>query len=416
MVEADRKALDRVFRQLKRMEFPQLPPLPDPELLDPRHKDIPRDDALIARYAQTEALRFSVDPNVRGVGLGLRKRRGEATGEKALVALVEKKLPPRRVRKGCMLPRTITCEGREYPVDVQEAPHLAPRLMRACRPWPRLSGGCSGSAIYADGGNPCGGGTLTGTWRASSGSAQRGMTCAHVALGWGIEDFLANLPVSLLWLFQSPDGAEIVASDGIQVGQTLHRLMEIDTDWWILVPIPLPLPLPGAAGFVYVDAAAGRVRPAVIPPFRGPFSFATAPPLAPPRRGSLIGRRIRTARIALPGQDVMKVGQTTGLTFGSVSISFLQFFLPVPLGPFPIFVLFDQIVADMDIGPGDSGAALVTDDMHFLGHCWGGLPLGVGSVTPPTPPGCVVRPRDVVGSTLATPYYWSEALMNLDLS
>lgn len=417
---ADQERLNTLFAQMQAFSFPDLPKLPDPETLDPRNKNIPRDAALIARYGQTEALHFSRDPNVKGVGLGLRQHHGKQTDELCLVVMVGKKLRPRDVPKKCLLPTHITCEGQEFRVDVQEFPNLDFRFMHHCPRYPRITGGCSGSAISVEGGDPCAGGTLTGTWRAQSGSRQRGMTCCHVSLGFGIDAFLANLPMSLLWLFDSPSGADIIASDAIQQGQNLHRLMSIDTPWPILVPFPMPIPvLGGAFAFILVDAAAGTIRPQAIPPFAGrPFSFSPTPPHNPPVRGSITQQRIRSARVALPGMDVTKVGQTTGQTWGNVALSFVQFFLPVPLGPFPLLIIFDQIISTMDIGPGDSGAALTTDDMNYLGHCWAGLPFGVRTGVSPANPGalCPITPNDVVPQTLSTPYYWTELLMNLDHS
>lgn len=42
-----------------------------------------------------------------------------------------------------------------------------------------------------------------------------------------------NLPMSILWLFESPDGAEMIVSSPIQVGQGLYQLFEVDT------PVPI---------------------------------------------------------------------------------------------------------------------------------------------------------------------------------
>ncbi|MCZ6605081.1 MAG: hypothetical protein O7A03_08045, partial [Alphaproteobacteria bacterium] len=130
--------------------------------------------------------------------------------------------------------------------------------------------------------------------------------------------------------------------------------------------------------------------------------------------GIITGGTLRGTRVALPGDRVTKVGRTTGVTFGEVMISFLQIPIPVPIPPVPMIILFDQIMSSMSIGPGDSGAALMDRDLHFMGHCCLGLPLGIRGVTPAAPPGCAVTQQDVVPITLSTPYYWTERLMNLD--
>lgn len=53
--------------------------------------------------------------NVVGVGIGLRQRGGEPTGEPAIVVSVTHKLPPSQLAPGDVIPREL--EG--IPVDVQ---------------------------------------------------------------------------------------------------------------------------------------------------------------------------------------------------------------------------------------------------------------------------------------------------------
>lgn len=376
--------------------------------------DMPDECRAIAQYARTEAVRFALDPNVRGFGLGLREVGGEETGEFALVVFVEEKLASRRVAPERMLPRTVVAEGHEVHVDVQRAPADVIRTTRlACPPFPRRSGGCAGSSISVQGGDPCGGGTLTGTWSSLGGGGRRGMTCCHVALDFGIEEFLAGLPGSLAWLLRSPSGRRIVASAGLDVGQDQFRLMRIDTPWPILVPWPTPLVIAGALAFIYVDAAAGRVRPEplpVPPPLPPPAPISGMPPL----RGAVGGGRLRDATAPIPGTPVTKTGRTTGTTWGRVLVSFLQIPIPVP-GPVPIVILFDQILCRLSIAPGDSGAPLTTLDLEFLGCCWGGLPFSVRTQRL-APPGCPTTDQDVIPTTLATPWWWLSVLMDLDLT
>ena len=58
------------------------------------------------------------DPNVSGVGIGVRQRAGELTGEPAVVVLVAKKRREVLVSRRRLLPRTVEVDGTTYPVDV----------------------------------------------------------------------------------------------------------------------------------------------------------------------------------------------------------------------------------------------------------------------------------------------------------
>lgn len=71
-----------------------------------------------ARHEQ-ELLRY---PNVVGVAVGVRMRRGTPTGEPCLVVYVERKLPRDQLAAGELLPADI--EG--VPVDVVEAGRIQP--------------------------------------------------------------------------------------------------------------------------------------------------------------------------------------------------------------------------------------------------------------------------------------------------
>ena len=71
-----------------------------------------------ARHEQ-ELLRY---PNVVGVAVGVRIRRGTPTGERCLVVYVERKLPRDQLAAGELLPAEV--EG--VPVDVVEAGRIQP--------------------------------------------------------------------------------------------------------------------------------------------------------------------------------------------------------------------------------------------------------------------------------------------------
>ena len=67
----------------------------------------------VRRVHQDELLRL---PNVVGLGIGLQKRRGQPTGELALVVMVSRKVPSAELAPSERIPREI--EG--VPIDVQE--------------------------------------------------------------------------------------------------------------------------------------------------------------------------------------------------------------------------------------------------------------------------------------------------------
>jgi hypothetical protein len=59
-------------------------------------------------------------PNVVGVGVGLRMRRGEPTGEVALVVMVKRKIPDTELAPDQLIPREL--DG--VPIDVLEVGDL----------------------------------------------------------------------------------------------------------------------------------------------------------------------------------------------------------------------------------------------------------------------------------------------------
>ena len=376
----------------------KIPPLPS----RPREADdtagLPEDCKRIVACVRGPALVYlDRDPNLWGVGLGIRRVKGEKTDQYAVQFCVHRKLPKGRVPKGCLLPDSI--DG--LPVDVVE---IGGDIMLTQRPCPAATGvasGCAGAAINNEPPLAAGGGTFGGSWRRLDGSGQRGLTNAHVALGFGFLDFVAALPGSIGRLFLPPSGEEIFTNS---LGAINFRIMRIDTIWPILAPIIPTLPIAGAQAFVYLDCAAGDMdyRAVAGPP---PLPAPPAPPPLASRSGVVGGGTIESARPPIPGTDVFKIGDTTILTFGEIVLSFLQ--IPIAVGP--IIVIFDQILCDLPIAGGDSGAPLLTQSgNNYLGSCWGGLPLG-------GPPINIGPGNFLLTHTLATPAHQIWWRMNLRL-
>jgi len=405
-----------LLRGLKRKDVSRLVGFKDRGQLDPAALGVAKEQQAIVRFLRTAP--FAGIPGVIGAGLGLREVKGEETGEIAAVVLVRRKLPRSKLAARHLLPDYVTHDNQRIRIDVQTGfdPMPRPAAMGGGGSFVRASGSISGSALSpAALRDPCSGGTLTGRFD------NRALTCAHVAFGFGFEAFLANLPVSLLWLFESPRGSRLIASSGQQVGQGLFQLFRVDTDWPILVPWLNPLSFAGGLGFLYVDGAAGDVAPQVIQPFfpgTTPFSFPGVAPQADPPRSSRFGGRISPARPAIPGERCHKDGQTSGMTYGRVWLPFFMFYLPVPLGLVTTFVLFDLVLCRLVIGPGDSGSAGLAHDQSYLFQVSLGIPLPAGTTGGGSPPGviCPVSSTDLLALTIGTPYYLHELFPNVNLS
>ena len=376
----------------------KIPPLPSPPPEADDTAGLPDDCKRIVACVRGPALVYvDRDSNIWGVGLGIKRVKGEKTGQYAVQFCVHRKLPKGRVPKGCMLPDSI--DG--VPVDVVEIGGNIMMAQRPCRAGNIEASGCAGARIDNQPPGAGGGGTFGGSWRRLDGSGQRGLTNAHVALGFGFLDFVAALPGSIGRLFQPPRGEEILTN---LLGAANFRIMRIDTIWPILAPTTLTLPIAGALAFVYLDCAAGDMDyRAIAPPPQPP-----APPVPPPlaaRSGIVGGGTIESARPPLPGTDVYMIGAQTMFVFGEIILSFLQ--IPIAVGP--IIIIFDQILCNLPIATGDSGAPLLTQSgNNYVGSCWGGLPLG-------GPPIDIGNDQIQVTHTLATPAHQIWWRMNLRL-
>src|SRR6185503_2431675 len=120
-----------------------------------------------------------------GVGVG----RDSSSGRPAVVFLTREKTghpgdlktprPTDDLRSAPFPVREMALDSRAFGLRYAPAP-----LIRST-----MAGGFTGSAVSNDP-NVADGGTLSGTFRGLSGGSQRAVTCAHVALGFGIEQLL----------------------------------------------------------------------------------------------------------------------------------------------------------------------------------------------------------------------------------
>lgn len=343
-------------------DLPELP-LPVENLLKP---PVPDDFMPTVIYARETALERWLLGNNGVWGAGITKTE---KGGPSLLLLVDHKH-----RRGIpKLPRSINVEGEKVPLVTKECPHSLNQVQGG--PFIRATGASSGSSISNNTMfNALGdGGTYSGTCRSLTGGGIRGYTCAHVALGWGFVAFLNNLPGSVTWLFTSPRGERMLVAGGPNIGQNPYELFRVDTPWPVLTWLPFAIPGP-VLTFLYIDVAAGRIRPRAItnPPV---FFPPPAPPGLPP-----VGRLVSGARFGSPryfpfGERVFAIGAELGLRWGRAIAAGLTVVLPIPVPGIPILVVFNLNLYDMDIRPGDSGCVPTTvNGFHPTGLA--GLGLG----------------------------------------
>jgi hypothetical protein len=296
-----------------------------------------------------------------GVGVG----RDEKTGGPAVVFLTrggEKRAAAKRA-----LPDSAVFGRRAFPVREMMLPPSTLGFMYGPTPLVRngAASGFTGCAISNDPNSPEGG-TFTGIFTSLAGHSQRGVTCAHVAVGLGIQKLLNNLPSSLGTLFRSPAGEKLIVSGGPNIGQPMFQLFVADTPWPILTFVPFSLAT-GILTFLYLDVAAGAVRPMAVPGGQPP------PPGLPDSRTTIFGARLSPGGFPTPGESVYKIGQTTGVTWGTCILTSL--FIPIPIPLLPVIVLFYLNVHALPIAPGDSGC-LVTGNPGQQAYDMDGIGLG----------------------------------------
>jgi len=396
--------------ELLAMGYPEdleLPASPA-ELLDP---GLPGDWGLAAEWVRhDEGLDTLAKTAAWGAGAG----NDPKTGAPAVVFVADPEHAEQVQRE---LPTEVGVGGKRLPVAVLALPQpLSPRAHPPGAPSSIYSGAFTGSLVTTDVDNLFfaynampGGGTLTGIFPRLFGSGSRALTNAHVALDAGIDNLLSGLPASLGDLFRSPHGRHLYAYDQSPSNTGAYELFEVDTRTPILVFVPPwavysvtalgsfgiggasatsilstiggslltsltsftgGFPLGGLFGgipltFLYVDIAAGPVRPRVAPQLSSRTRFAPNAPPVPEERRTARGAKMSLGRRVVPGEQVYGIGARLGLRWGALAVAGLvqqiSITLPVP-PPLPsvrLVFLFNQDLYIMPIEPGDSGMAPV---------------------------------------------------------
>ena len=81
----------------------------------------PRAEAALRRAKQQILDAHGDDPNVTGVGIGVRFRGGHPTGEPVVTVMVASKRPEALIPHARLLPKTIEVDGELWGVDVIQA-------------------------------------------------------------------------------------------------------------------------------------------------------------------------------------------------------------------------------------------------------------------------------------------------------
>ena len=84
----------------------------------------PRAEAALRRGRQQIIDTHRGDPNVTGVGIGVRFRAGRPTGEPVVTIMVARKRPEALIPHARLLPKTVEVDGELWGVDVIEAGHF----------------------------------------------------------------------------------------------------------------------------------------------------------------------------------------------------------------------------------------------------------------------------------------------------
>ncbi|WP_027717149.1 hypothetical protein [Desulfovirgula thermocuniculi] len=295
-------------------------------------------------------------PNVVGVGVGIKQVAGEATGKKALVVFVKKKVPPGELARAHRVPREI--EG--VPTDVVEIGEVRLLGLRTERVRPARPGVSIGHYKVTAG-------TFGAVVRDRTTGKRLILSNNHI---------LANAT-------DGRDGRAFVGDpvlqpgpyDGGGAGDRIGTLLRFAP----LVRAVQEADCPVAAAVVRAGNRLIRgVRPhyelKMFKRYQGANVIDAA--LALPDAPDLVEEEIlEVGRVeglaqASPGLKVLKSGRTSGLTAGTVTA--VSVTLEVDVGDNAKGWFTDQVVTDMNSQPGDSGSLVLDERQRAVGLLFAG--------------------------------------------
>ena len=324
----------------------------------PERRDDPEELLPIVRAKEANRMLLRARPNVVGLDVGVRTRQGEVTQERVLKVYVSRKLDASLLSDEQLIPATVSIDGREVGVDVEERAITRPTSF-TLRDRP-LRGGMSISTIDDDLGGP---GTLGICVTLNDGDAYM-LSNNHVLAG-------AN---------RAPIGMPIIQpgeSDGgtfpdDQVG-ALTTFVPLDFGSTIVQLPPLPPPAPPPPPIQvpnsnFVDAALAKIADVdATSPARAGDSFNLGNRevhwIGYPRV-LLRGRWSTEQKLVLQTTGfVAKMGRTSEFTMGRIVSAFFDTLATYVGGGFAWFE--DQLlIQPFDVRrpfvqPGDSGSLVV---------------------------------------------------------
>jgi hypothetical protein len=279
--------------------------------------------------------------NVSAVGIGMKVRGEQSTGELSVKCFVPRKIPSNELLPGAMVPAKLGVSGGYVQTDVEEMqPPTAPpwlidpyeyRFALAVGNKERLrpfSGGASISSIRS----------LIGT-----------TACAVLDKFGGVAALSCNHVLDALnrGIFGDPVLQPAIDDYGTLPSDRIGFLMR----WQPIVF--------GSPTGNLVDAAIAHVKRGDITPF---INFVGMP------AGARSGNQLKL------GSRVVKVGRTTALTRGFVTAVHVKGWInypPILGGAGPAF-FEEQIVTTAMAGFGDSGSLLLDEDLNAVGLLFGG--------------------------------------------
>ncbi len=302
-------------------------------------------------------------PNVVGIGVGNKQRRGEDSGEPTVVVLVTKKLPAERLRAKDMVPQMLSGSVTDV-VEVGELRLLPDKPGGEKEQEETVADDNSRTQRY----RPAPGGVSIGHYRITAGT-----------LGAAVRDrnsgellILSNNHV-LANITDGSDGRASAGDDILQPGNYDggDRGADVIAHLERFVPIYKAEGTPqcAIANRVQrlVNAVLKRVKPDYIMRFtrmNESENLADCAVAKPINQDILVREIIEIGRItgtveAEVGMEVVKSGRTSGVTRGSVKV--LNASVRVGLGDAGSAVFTNQIVTTPIAQPGDSGSLVVTE-------------------------------------------------------
>ncbi len=294
--------------------------------------------------------------NVVGVGLGYKHKSGEATGAHAIVVLVSKKLPERRLPLKDRVPRVLA----STPTDVVEVGEL--KLLLGAEPAPALEEESRVTRM-----RPAKPGISVGHYQITAGTfgALVYDRDTHAPMILSNNHVLANIT----------DGRDGRAKEGDPIYQPgaydgggpddtiahLERFVPINRlSMEETCPIARSVE---AAGNLFLEICFPRHRMKLhrLTPSENPVDAAVAALVSPSDAApDILGLgRVEGTKEAEPGLKVVKSGRTSAISRGEVKV--IGATVQVSMGEVGLAIFSDQIVTTAIAQPGDSGSLVLTD-------------------------------------------------------